>query len=86
MDVPWPVVCSASGLNCSEPTTLALLHGLMPIFELKDIRPVLNMTTVSVVSIDFVLYGILGVVSLSNFTERDDFTLPKVKNSWDGWW
>uniref|UniRef100_H3C4I0 5-hydroxytryptamine (serotonin) receptor 3A n=1 Tax=Tetraodon nigroviridis TaxID=99883 RepID=H3C4I0_TETNG len=45
----------------SEPTTLALLHGLMPIFELKDIRPVLNMTTVSVVSIDFVLYGILGV-------------------------
>lgn len=66
-------LCSASHLNCSGPSQPQLLQALTPIFNLSAIRPVMNMTTSTNVSIYFILYGVLGVVSPPNL-ESDDFT------------
>lgn len=65
-------LCSASHLNCSGPSQPELLQALTPIFNLSAIRPVMNMTTSTNVSIYFILYGVLGVVSPPNL-ESDDF-------------
>lgn len=67
-------LCSAFHLNCSGPSQPELLQALTPIFNLSAIRPVMNMTTSTNVSIYFILYGVLGVVSPSNLTKSDDFT------------
>lgn len=56
-----PALCSANEVNCSEPNQPALLEALTPVFNLNAIRPVMNMTTVTNVTIVFTLYGILGV-------------------------
>uniref|UniRef100_H2V6D7 Uncharacterized protein n=1 Tax=Takifugu rubripes TaxID=31033 RepID=H2V6D7_TAKRU len=58
------------------PSQPQLLQALTPIFNLSAIRPVMNMTTSTNVSMYFILYGVLGVVSPPNL-ESDDFT---------GWW
>uniref|UniRef100_A0A3B4XVD6 Uncharacterized protein n=1 Tax=Seriola lalandi dorsalis TaxID=1841481 RepID=A0A3B4XVD6_SERLL len=49
-------------LNCSQPNTLSLLEALQPVFKLSSIRPVMNMSTITNVSISFTMFGILGVV------------------------
>nr|XP_046247897.1 5-hydroxytryptamine receptor 3A-like [Scatophagus argus] len=54
-------LCSTIEVNCSEPNQPALLKALTPVFNLSAIRPVINMTTPTNVSIYFTLYGILGV-------------------------
>ncbi|XP_074492809.1 5-hydroxytryptamine receptor 3A-like [Sebastes fasciatus] len=59
--VSVPAACSAIEVNCSQPTQPALLEALTPVFNLSAIRPVMNMTTPTNVSIFFTLYGILGV-------------------------
>eukprot|EP00066_Takifugu_rubripes_P008241 XP_003974291.1 PREDICTED: 5-hydroxytryptamine receptor 3C-like [Takifugu rubripes] len=56
-----PELCSASHLNCSGPSQPQLLQALTPIFNLSAIRPVMNMTTSTNVSMYFILYGVLGV-------------------------
>lgn len=65
------VLCTASHLNCSEPSQPQLLQALTPIFNLSAIRPVMNMTTSTDVSVYFILYGVLGVVSPRNLTKCD---------------
>lgn len=55
-------LCTAIEVNCSEPNQPALLKALTPVFNLSAIRPVMNMTASTNVSISFTLYGILGVV------------------------
>ncbi|XP_058494816.1 5-hydroxytryptamine receptor 3C-like [Solea solea] len=52
---------SSSMLNCSEPNTPSLLEALKPVFKLNSIRPVMNLSTVTNVSISFTLFAILGV-------------------------
>lgn len=69
------VLCTASHLNCSEPSQPQLLQALTPIFNLSAIRPVMNMTTSTDVSVYFILYGVLGVVSPRNLTKCDDLTV-----------
>uniref|UniRef100_A0A8C3A0I9 Uncharacterized protein n=1 Tax=Cyclopterus lumpus TaxID=8103 RepID=A0A8C3A0I9_CYCLU len=49
-------------LNCSRPDTPSLLEALQPVFNLSSIRPVMNLSTPTNVSIDFTIYSILGVV------------------------
>ncbi|XP_034738060.1 5-hydroxytryptamine receptor 3C-like [Etheostoma cragini] len=53
--------CSAIELNCSQPTQPALLEALTPVFNLSSIRPVMNMTTSTNITIYFTMYAILGV-------------------------
>ncbi|KAK9967835.1 hypothetical protein ABG768_002200 [Culter alburnus] len=49
-------------INCSEPTTDALLVALKEnIFGKTDVRPVINLKTPTNISISFTLYGILDV-------------------------
>ncbi|XP_029931655.1 5-hydroxytryptamine receptor 3A-like [Myripristis murdjan] len=48
-------------VNCSEPSPRSLLEALAPVFKLNSIRPVINISTPTTVSTDFILYGILGV-------------------------
>ncbi|CAL8272279.1 unnamed protein product [Arctogadus glacialis] len=48
-------------LNCSEPTNLALLNALSPVFNLRFIRPVININNYTEVYVSFTMYGILGV-------------------------
>ncbi|XP_059923131.1 5-hydroxytryptamine receptor 3E-like isoform X2 [Gadus macrocephalus] len=48
-------------LNCSEPTNLALLKALSPVFNLRFIRPVINIHNYTEVYVSFTMYGILGV-------------------------
>ncbi|XP_072295017.1 uncharacterized protein [Eucyclogobius newberryi] len=55
------VPCSGLKVNCSEPTQPALLSALNSVFNLNAIRPVMNMSTPTNVSMFFTMYGILGV-------------------------
>uniref|UniRef100_A0A3B4XHL8 Uncharacterized protein n=1 Tax=Seriola lalandi dorsalis TaxID=1841481 RepID=A0A3B4XHL8_SERLL len=66
-------------LNCSQPNTLSLLEALQPVFKLSSIRPVMNMSTITNVSISFTMFGILGVVrdTKINSMWRNEFI------SWD---
>lgn len=50
-------------LHCSNPDTASLLEALNPVFNLNSIRPVVNITTVTNVSIYPTVYAILGVVN-----------------------
>uniref|UniRef100_A0A672I0A1 5-hydroxytryptamine (serotonin) receptor 3A n=1 Tax=Salarias fasciatus TaxID=181472 RepID=A0A672I0A1_SALFA len=54
---------SSMMLNCSEPDTPSLLEALRPVFNLSAIRPVVYFSTGTIVTLDFTLFGILGVVS-----------------------
>ncbi|KAK9519421.1 hypothetical protein VZT92_022153 [Zoarces viviparus] len=53
--------CSSVMLNCSQPNLPSLLEALQPVFNLSSIRPVMNASTPTIVSIDFTLVSILGV-------------------------
>ncbi|XP_010777546.1 5-hydroxytryptamine receptor 3A-like isoform X3 [Notothenia coriiceps] len=53
--------CSSIMQNCSRPDTPSLLEALQPVFKLNEIRPTMNMSTPTNVSIGFVLFGILGL-------------------------
>ncbi|KAM4629842.1 5-hydroxytryptamine receptor 3A-like [Polymixia lowei] len=75
-------------LNCSRPNPPALLESLAPVFELKSIRPVMNSSTPTIVRIDFILAGILGVKWRNEFVNWDPLecgsnwiTLPR-KHLW----
>uniref|UniRef100_A0A8D3DXI4 5-hydroxytryptamine receptor 3A-like n=1 Tax=Scophthalmus maximus TaxID=52904 RepID=A0A8D3DXI4_SCOMX len=48
-------------LNCSQPDAPSLLEALKPVFNLKSIRPVMNVSTPTTVNIFIILFGILGV-------------------------
>nr|XP_033937190.1 5-hydroxytryptamine receptor 3C-like [Pseudochaenichthys georgianus] len=50
--------------NCSRPDTPSLLEALQPVFKLNEIRPTMNISTPTNVSIGFVLFGILGLVTV----------------------
>ncbi|AWP10841.1 putative 5-hydroxytryptamine receptor 3A-like [Scophthalmus maximus] len=53
--------CSPFMLNCSQPDAPSLLEALKPVFNLKSIRPVMNVSTPTTVNIFIILFGILGV-------------------------
>ncbi|KAK0136586.1 5-hydroxytryptamine receptor 3E [Merluccius polli] len=63
--------CLAPLLNCSKPSPPALLQALSPVFDLRFIRPVSNITTYTDVHISFILYGILGVEWKNEFISWD---------------
>uniref|UniRef100_A0A8C6S3G8 5-hydroxytryptamine receptor 3A n=1 Tax=Neogobius melanostomus TaxID=47308 RepID=A0A8C6S3G8_9GOBI len=56
-----PAPGEAVMLNCSSPTTPALLEALAPVFKLSSIRPVSNISTPTRVKVEFIMFGILGV-------------------------
>uniref|UniRef100_A0A8C1EXU9 5-hydroxytryptamine receptor 3A-like n=1 Tax=Cyprinus carpio carpio TaxID=630221 RepID=A0A8C1EXU9_CYPCA len=79
---------SAWTINCSEPTTDALLSALKDsIIDKTDVRPVIYPKTPTNISVSFTLYGILGVVSLFNISlswdpvecGTDRISLPRKK-------
>lgn len=74
--LPRSALCSASQVNCSGPSQPQLLQALAPIFNLSAIRPVMNMTTSTDVSMYFTLYGILGVVSPQDYAAGDFMAIP----------
>uniref|UniRef100_A0A3P8RU68 Uncharacterized protein n=3 Tax=Amphiprion percula TaxID=161767 RepID=A0A3P8RU68_AMPPE len=53
--------CNSVMLPCSQPDTPSLLAALQPVFKLRPIRPVMNLSTTTNVTIDFIMFGILGV-------------------------
>ncbi|KAM6922083.1 uncharacterized protein FYW49_007721 [Xenentodon cancila] len=60
--------CSPVMLNCSQPDVPSLLDALQPVFDLSPIRPIVNMSTQTNVSIYFILFGILGVKWTNEFS------------------
>ncbi|XP_025754737.1 5-hydroxytryptamine receptor 3C isoform X2 [Oreochromis niloticus] len=48
-------------LNCSNPDTPSMLEALKPVFNLKAIRPVVNITTVTNIGLFLTVFGIMGV-------------------------
>ncbi|KAM6938600.1 5-hydroxytryptamine receptor 3C-like [Lycodopsis pacificus] len=63
--------CSSVMLNCSQPNLPSLLEALQPVFNLSSIRPVMNKSTHTIVSIDFTLVSILGVRWRNEFVRWD---------------
>ncbi|XP_036442848.1 5-hydroxytryptamine receptor 3A-like [Colossoma macropomum] len=58
---PHPV----ESVNCSEPTAQALLTALKDtVLYRTEVRPVISLQTPTVITLDFYIYGILGVVSV----------------------
>ncbi|KAG9266893.1 hypothetical protein AMEX_G19558 [Astyanax mexicanus] len=78
---PGPVEC----VNCSEPTAIALLNALREnVLARPEIRPVFSLQTPTVISIDFYIYGILGVVSKSLFCSLITLAYWNIEGlSWD---
>uniref|UniRef100_A0A3Q1EPQ6 Uncharacterized protein n=1 Tax=Acanthochromis polyacanthus TaxID=80966 RepID=A0A3Q1EPQ6_9TELE len=58
-------------LSCSRPDTHSLLAALQPVFKLRPIRPVVNISTTTNVTIDFIMFGILGVYWKNEFVTWD---------------
>ncbi|XP_061594965.1 5-hydroxytryptamine receptor 3A-like [Cololabis saira] len=56
-----PALCSPVQVNCSRPDQPSLLEALTPVFNLRNVRPVLDQATPTNISIYFTMYGILGV-------------------------
>nr|XP_029501208.1 5-hydroxytryptamine receptor 3A-like [Oncorhynchus nerka] len=52
-------------VNCTNPNTISLLAALENVMKLYSIRPVMNLSTPTNISMYFTLYGILGVVRSS---------------------
>ncbi|XP_030228752.1 5-hydroxytryptamine receptor 3E-like, partial [Gadus morhua] len=78
------ILSPAQSLNCSEPTNLALLEALTPVFDLRFIRPVNNFNNYTEVYVSFTMYGILGVGWKNEFISwdpeqcgTDHITLPR---------
>lgn len=64
---------SAETINCSEPTSDALLVALKDsIFDKTDVRPVFYQKTPTNINVSFTLYGILGVVSFFKLLNISD--------------
>lgn len=59
-------------LNCSRPDRPALLQALSPVFDLRSIRPVMNLSVTTNITIDFTLVGILAVVRDAVFVSADN--------------
>ncbi|XP_074523981.1 5-hydroxytryptamine receptor 3C-like [Halichoeres trimaculatus] len=59
---PHAAPCSPVMLNCTRPDPPSLLEALRPVFNLSSIRPVMDTSTQTNITIHFVLVGILGVV------------------------
>lgn len=69
---------SVGTINCSEPTSDAFLAALKDnIFYKTDVRPVYYQTTPINISMSFTLYGILGVVSLFNISDKQTWKLAQ---------
>ncbi|XP_072517209.1 5-hydroxytryptamine receptor 3C [Salminus brasiliensis] len=69
----------AECVNCSEPTAIALLTALREsVFGRTEIRPVISLQTPTVISLDFYIYGILGVVSNFLLCSLATLTLPLI--------
>uniref|UniRef100_A0AAV2KTY1 Uncharacterized protein n=1 Tax=Knipowitschia caucasica TaxID=637954 RepID=A0AAV2KTY1_KNICA len=73
-------------LNCSSPDPPALLSALTPVFQLSSIRPVANLSTPTNVTVEFIMFGILGVVWQNEFVKWDPeqcgssrITIPRKK-------
>ncbi|KAM9358371.1 uncharacterized protein ABDE67_003862 [Symphorus nematophorus] len=64
-------LCSSIMLNCSRPDPPSLLEALRPVFNLSSIRPVMNQSTPTNVSMTFILFGILGVFWRNEFVGWD---------------
>ncbi|XP_008289935.1 5-hydroxytryptamine receptor 3E-like [Stegastes partitus] len=81
-------------LNCSSPDTLSLLAALQPVFKLNPIRPVMNLSTTTNVSVSFIMIGILGVDEKAqvlttyiwqSMTWRNEFTTWDVEECGTPW-
>lgn len=59
-------------LKCSRPDPIALLEALRPVFDLKPIRPVMNLSVITNVTISFTMVAILSVVRNTAFTSDDN--------------
>lgn len=88
--------CGSIMPPCSRPDQPALLDALRPVFNLSSIRPAVSIKTITNISIEYILYGILGVVrdsvvfSQNNFTYNHIFKEEMSQNvgsfsGWKGW-
>ncbi|CAL8272284.1 unnamed protein product [Arctogadus glacialis] len=78
-------VTQAQSLNCSEPTNLALLEALTPVFDLRFIRPVNNFNNYTEVYVSFTMYGILGVDEKAQLLTTYIWQHIGWKNEFIGW-
>ncbi|XP_028443533.1 5-hydroxytryptamine receptor 3E-like [Perca flavescens] len=69
-------------LSCSRPDPPSLLEALEPVFNMRSIRPVINVSTPTNVSIDFTLFGILGVKWRNEFVSMEKNSAPFVPYSY----
>ncbi|KAM9503506.1 5-hydroxytryptamine receptor 3A-like [Salvelinus alpinus] len=58
---PAPCLRCKIVVNCTNPNTISLLAALENVMKLYSIRPVMNLSTPTNISMYFTLYGILGV-------------------------
>ncbi|XP_061883996.1 5-hydroxytryptamine receptor 3C-like [Entelurus aequoreus] len=77
--------CNSIMPNCSRPDSLALLEALRPVFNLSSIRPVVNISTPTHVSIDFILVNILGVDEKAQILTTYIFQYLMWRNEFVSW-
>lgn len=74
--------CTSVMLNCSQPNQPALLEALRPVFNLRSIRPVMNLSTPTFVGIDFIIFAILGVVRDATLTYNLSLIIHQISDQY----
>uniref|UniRef100_A0A8C8LXR8 5-hydroxytryptamine receptor 3A-like n=1 Tax=Oncorhynchus tshawytscha TaxID=74940 RepID=A0A8C8LXR8_ONCTS len=72
-------------VNCTNPNTIALLAALENVMKLYSIRPVMNLSTPTNISMYFTLYGILGVEEKAQLLNTYIWLVKEWENEFFSW-
>nr|XP_029489431.1 5-hydroxytryptamine receptor 3A-like [Oncorhynchus nerka] len=72
-------------VNCTNPNTISLLAALENVMTLYSIRPVMNLSTPTNISMYFTLYGILGVEEKAQLLNTYIWLVKEWENEFFSW-
>eukprot|EP00063_Salmo_salar_P030488 XP_014005323.1 PREDICTED: 5-hydroxytryptamine receptor 3A-like [Salmo salar] len=72
-------------VNCTKPNTISLLAALENVMKLYSIRPVMNLSTPTNISMYFTLYGILGVEEKAQLLNTYIWLVKEWENEFFSW-
>ncbi|KAM9504396.1 5-hydroxytryptamine receptor 3A-like [Salvelinus alpinus] len=72
-------------VNCTNPNTISLLAALENVMKLYSIRPVMNLSTPTNISMYFTLYGILGVEEKAQLLNTYIWLVKEWENEFFSW-
>uniref|UniRef100_A0A4W5KZL2 5-hydroxytryptamine (serotonin) receptor 3A n=1 Tax=Hucho hucho TaxID=62062 RepID=A0A4W5KZL2_9TELE len=82
---PAPCLRCKIVVNCTKPNTISLLAALENVMTMYSIRPVMNLSTPTDISMHFTLYGILGVEEKAQLLNTYIWLVMEWENEFFSW-